>query len=185
MFDQVEKHFTLDELIQYHIQSQETFKIRMEYNSKLFGKRITDTVVVFDMNHLTMYLNLFSIQFLKRMIFIDQNYYPETLHQLFIINAPVIAIIVAAYNFPQPFLFLSMQQWYFTTLYAMFKPLVEKRTRDKIKVLGSNFEEALRENIEPEEIPEEYGGTYTDVPWVCEYSNTLRTQYINFISYLC
>jgi hypothetical protein len=60
----------------------------------------------------------------------------------------------------------AASQWYFATLYAVFKPLVERRTRDKIRVLGADYAEALRQNIAPEDIPEEYGGSYTDVPWV-------------------
>jgi hypothetical protein len=59
-------------------------------------------------------------------------------------------------------------QWYFTTLYAMFKPLVQPRTREKVCVLGSDFLTTLRESIAHEEIPEEYGGGYRDVPWVSE-----------------
>mgnify|MGYP003387165590 CR=1 FL=1 len=61
-------------------------------------------------------------------------------------------------------------QWYFTTLYAVFKPLVEKRTRDKIQVLGGDYQAALQAHIAPEHIPEQYGGTLRDVPWVSQPS---------------
>jgi hypothetical protein len=61
----------------------------MHYNTTRFGRVVSDAVVVFDMQHLTPLLNYSSVQFLRRMIHIDQHYYPETLHQLFIINAPV------------------------------------------------------------------------------------------------
>lgn len=149
-FHELMEHFTVDELVQYHIQSQECFRLRMKHNSKIFNKRISDTVVVFDMNHLTMFLSFSSIEYLKKMIFIDQNYYPETLHRLFVINAP----------------------WYFSTMYTMFKPLVDKRTRDKVKVIGSNYHAALQECIDLKDIPEEYGGTYSNVPWGGPYPSS-------------
>ena len=50
----------------------------------------------------------------------------------------------------------------------MFKPLVQPRTREKVRVMGSDFLTTLRESIAHEEIPEEYGGGYRDVPWVSE-----------------
>lgn len=90
-FSQLALHFTLDELLQYHIMSQETFRVRMQRASELVGREVADTVVVFDMQGLTMTLSVMAVQFLQRMIFIDQNYYPETLHKLFVINAPVSA----------------------------------------------------------------------------------------------
>ena len=64
-------------------------QMRLRHNPREPRKTVTYTVVVFDMQHLTMFLNVFSVQFLKRMIHIDQHYYPETLYRLFVINAPV------------------------------------------------------------------------------------------------
>lgn len=46
----------------------------------------------------------------------------------------------------------------FTPLWALLRPWLDPVTRAKFHVLGSNYQSVLLEYIDPEELPEEYGG---------------------------
>ena len=76
---------------------------------------------------------------LKSWIHLDQNYFPERLHRLFIVNTP----------------------WYFSSLLGMFQPFIDKKTRKKIKVFQGDYLSALTEHMDISTIPEEHGGTST------------------------
>lgn len=136
-FPEVFAAFTVDELIQYHIQSNEMFEVRLEYLSKLHKRPITNTIVIFDMKYLMMTLNIQSIAYVKDMLGVDQAYYPERLYKLFMINCP----------------------WYFTALFNIFRPFIDKRTASKFNIIGTDFLPSLLEYIDESNIPVEYGGT--------------------------
>lgn len=142
-FGEVFKHFTTDELVQYHIASQECFTLRFKYASERANRVISDSVVVFDMKNVNMTLNMQSIAYMREILAIDQKYYPETLYKLFIVNCP----------------------WYFTALFSLFKPLIDARTKAKFNLLGSDYLAALLEHIDISQIPEYFGGEAEDVPW--------------------
>ncbi len=65
-----------------------------------------------------------------------QAYYPETLANLYIINAP----------------------WIFHPLWALIKPWLDPVTKNKFHILGSSFREKLQEVIDLDQLPVEYGG---------------------------
>ena len=68
---------------------------------------------------------------------VAQNYYPETLGKMLIINAPFL----------------------FKGIWSIVKPMLDENTVAKISVLGSNYESELQELIDKENLPEKYGGT--------------------------
>jgi hypothetical protein len=68
---------------------------------------------------------------------VAQNYYPETLGKMFIINAPFL----------------------FKGIWSMIKPMLDENTVSKISVLGSNYEADLLEVIDKNNLPSSYGGT--------------------------
>ncbi|XP_052292427.1 phosphatidylinositol/phosphatidylcholine transfer protein SFH11 isoform X2 [Citrus sinensis] len=70
---------------------------------------------------------------------IDSNYYPETLHRLFIINAGSA----------------------FRMLWKVVKAFLDARTLAKIQVLGSNYLSNLHELIDPSNLPSFLGGNCT------------------------
>jgi hypothetical protein len=79
---------------------------------------------------------------------IAQNYYPETLGRMFIINAPLL----------------------FKGVWAMVKPMLDENTVAKISVLSSHYEKELLEDIDPQSLPAFYGGK-CDCPGGCESSD--------------
>ena len=68
---------------------------------------------------------------------ISQNYYPERLGKLYLINAP----------------------WGFSSVFSAVKGFLDPVTVDKIKVLGSNYQSELFAQVPKENLPKEFGGT--------------------------
>ena len=90
------------------------------------------------------------------MIGIDSKHYPETLGHMFIINAPSI----------------------FSLAWPLITPFLDERTQRKIDVISSPeaWKKRLREFIDPESLPVEYGGTLVLPGGVFPPSRTQRTQ---------
>lgn len=75
--------------------------------------------------------------YLQRASGISQNYYPERLGKLYIINAP----------------------WGFSTVFSMIKSFLDPVTVAKIHVLGSGYKSELLAQIPAENLPESIGGS--------------------------
>ncbi|KAF3335634.1 phosphatidylinositol/phosphatidylcholine transfer protein SFH11 [Carex littledalei] len=132
---------SIDRYIKYHIMEQEkTLNVRYPACSLAAKKHIASTTTVLDVKG----VGLSNFSKPARELFIeiqkiDSNYYPETLNQLFIINAGS----------------------GFRALWRVLKAFLEARTLSKIQVLGTNYHTALFEAIDPRNIPEFLGGTCT------------------------
>ncbi|XP_046633881.1 SEC14-like protein 2 [Daphnia pulicaria] len=94
----------------------------------------------FSMRHITYKPALETA--LQLVQFYEANY-PEFLRRVFVINAPKI----------------------FSLLYSMIKPFMHEKTRNKVQIYSydsAQWQAALLEDIDPEELPACYGGTKTD-----------------------
>lgn len=80
---------------------------------------------------------------------ISQNYYPERLGKLYIINAP----------------------WGFSTVFSVVKSFLDPVTVNKIHVLGSTYQGELLAQVPRENLPDFVGGTCK-----CESSCMLSDQ---------
>ncbi|TNM89396.1 hypothetical protein fugu_003630 [Takifugu bimaculatus] len=76
----------------------------------------------------------------QRILQMFEENYPEGLKRLFVIKAPKI----------------------FPVAYNLVKHFLSENTRQKIFVLGANWQEVLLKHIDAEELPVIYGGTLTD-----------------------
>lgn len=74
--------------------------------------------------------------YLQRASAISQNYYPERLGKLYIINAP----------------------WGFQTVFGMVKSFLDPVTVAKIHILGGGYQKELLAQIPKENLPESVGG---------------------------
>jgi hypothetical protein len=74
--------------------------------------------------------------YIKRASAISQNYYPERLGKLYLINAP----------------------WGFSSVWSMVKGFLDPVTVEKIHVLGAAYQAELVDQIPMENLPIEYGG---------------------------
>jgi CRAL/TRIO domain len=77
--------------------------------------------------------------YVQRASAISQNYYPERLGKLYVINAP----------------------WGFSTVFSVVKSFLDPVTVNKIHVLGSGYITELLAQVETENLPEFLGGTCT------------------------
>ena len=68
---------------------------------------------------------------------ISQNYYPERLGKLYLINAP----------------------WGFSSVFSVIKGFLDPVTVNKIHVLGSGYQKELLEQVPKENLPEQFGGS--------------------------
>ncbi|KIK65950.1 hypothetical protein GYMLUDRAFT_257864 [Collybiopsis luxurians FD-317 M1] len=105
---------------------------------KKYGEHIDSTYLIFDMKDFGRVLTKFwqmrnSIQKVAQ---ICQDYYPETLAKVSIINAPST----------------------FTIIWSVIRPWLAKETADKVEMLGSDFRERLLEDIDEENLPLDAGG---------------------------
>ena len=77
-----------------------------------------------------------------------QDYYPEILSGCYVINSGLL----------------------FRTFYTACKVLIDSKTRKKIKVYGTKYQQSLLEKIDKENLPKFFGGT-CECPEGCLFSN--------------
>ncbi|KAI3468938.1 hypothetical protein Pfo_025601 [Paulownia fortunei] len=132
---------TIDRFVKHHVCEQEkTLNWRYPACSLAAKKHIASTLSILDVKDVGM--NQFSKP--ARYLFmeiqkIDSSYYPETLHQLFIINAGS----------------------GFKVLWKAIKAFLDARTLAKIRVLGTDYKSSLIEAIDPSNLPSFLGGDCT------------------------
>lgn len=107
------------------------------------GKNIEQTLTILDLSgiYLSSFPSVFTL--LSDISNVAQNYYPETLGKMFIINAPML----------------------FYGVWALISPLLNEVTVKKISILGSSYKTELLEYIENENLPDFLGGTCTSNNW--------------------
>jgi hypothetical protein len=140
---------TQDRLVKYYCQSYERLlKDIFPACSKAAGQPIAQTCTILDLKGGSMSMMSSQVyNFVQLASKLGQDYYPEILGQMFIVNAPML----------------------FTGVWAVIKPWIDEKTRNKIKILGSKYEKELFEVIDPQNLPDFLGGK---VP-VSEYGPNL------------
>jgi hypothetical protein len=127
-----------DRMTKQHVLSYEKLIIdRMPACSKLAGHHIEQCCTIIDLKGVSLRQFANAFGFIKRTSAIAQNYYPEMMGKMFVINAPMM----------------------FTSVWGMVKPLLDEVTVKKIVILGSNYKDELKKDIAEENLPEELGGT--------------------------
>jgi len=86
--------------------------------------------------------------YLKQASALSQNYYPERLGKLYLINAP----------------------WGFSTVFSVVKGWLDPITVEKIHVLGSGYQKELLDQVPAENLPTIFGGR-CDCPGGCALSD--------------
>ncbi|CAO2187839.1 unnamed protein product [Urochloa humidicola] len=132
---------TVDRYMKYHVQEFErAFRERFPACSIAAKRHIDSTTTILDVDGVG--LKNFSKtarDMLSRMQKIDSDYYPETLHQMFVVNAGS----------------------GFKLLWNSVKGFLDPKTASKIHVLGTKFQNRLLEVIDASQLPEFLGGTCT------------------------
>ena len=129
---------TVERMLQFHVYEWEKL-IREMYPacSKHVGHNIFQSFSIIDLKGLSYkQFNKTSRTFIQKVTKLDQEYFPEHLGQMFIVNAPKI----------------------FTMMWSVIKLWLDKRTLMKIKVYGSDFKEKILQYIDPDDLPDTLGG---------------------------
>lgn len=145
---ELKERFNMDQLMGKHIRTQAIMNARCHYISKKLNKPIEQVIIVCDYQGMPMTPDFFGIEYCQKLFAMDQNYYPERLFRTYLINAP----------------------WFFSALYSLVSSWIDPVTASKIRVLGSTYTEALREDLEDWDIPVEYGGSCETFRWGWPYS---------------
>ncbi|XP_073003694.1 phosphatidylinositol/phosphatidylcholine transfer protein SFH13-like [Typha latifolia] len=139
--DKLAKITTVERYIKYHVQEFErSLRDRFPACSIAAKRHIDSTTTILDVDGVG--LKNFSKtarELLLAMQKIDSNYYPETLHQMFIVNSGS----------------------GFKLLWNTVKGFLDPKTTSKIHVLGTKFHKRLLEAIDSSQLPDFLGGSCT------------------------
>ncbi|ESW32721.1 hypothetical protein PHAVU_001G012100 [Phaseolus vulgaris] len=132
---------TIERYLRYHVQGfEKTFAVKFPACSIAAKRHIDSSTTILDV-HGVGFKNLTKSarELIMRLQKIDGDYYPETLCQMYIINAG-----------PG-----------FKLLWNTVKSFLDPKTTSKINVLGNKFQNKLLEIIDASELPEFLGGSCT------------------------
>jgi len=129
---------TEDRMMKYYIKEYERLmKYRFPACSKQAGKLIEQSLTILDMEGIGMsILGGKTKEFVKIASDIGQNYYPEMLGTMFLINTSFL----------------------FSAVWSLVQGFIDEKTRNKIKVEKSGFAKKLLELVDAENLPKFLGG---------------------------
>lgn len=149
--DEIFKMTSAERLLMYQVKEYEILMKRIfpacSQNAK---KHISQTFTIVDLKKLTAKLlskKVYSL--LKQSFQISQNYYPEILGQMYVVNAGLM----------------------FKAAWSVCKAFLDEKTKKKIVTMGSDYKKKLLELVEPANLPHFLGGECNCQPYGCIFSN--------------
>ncbi|KAK2818566.1 hypothetical protein Q5P01_024127 [Channa striata] len=132
---------TKQDFLKTKIRHTEMLRRECRRQSEKLGKNIEAITLIYDCEGLGLkHIWKPAIETYGEILTMFEDNYPEGLKRVFLIKAPKM----------------------FPMAYNLIKHFLCEETRRKIIVLGSNWQEVLRQHIDPEQLPVVYGGTLTD-----------------------
>jgi hypothetical protein len=145
---EIKELFDMDYLLARHVRQQTIMLLRLEYCAMKYQKDISKLLVVFDLYGLSSFPDLFALDYVRRVLALDQAYYPERLETIYLVNAP----------------------WYFAAIYSLISPFLDPVTAKKVQIIGTDFLPTLREQIDDSMIPQTMGGSCESIEWNWPYA---------------
>jgi len=150
-FDKLTKEVSTERLELHFIQDYERLLNDMfPACTKAKGELVTNTCYIMDLKGVS--AKMFSGKvwdLLKIASRIGQDYYPEILGNMFIINVPM----------------------FFHGMWNMIKVFVDEKTRSKIHILGSGYKKELLKYVDEKDLPDFLGGKATVEDYGENFSN--------------
>jgi hypothetical protein len=109
---------------------------RLPACSRKFGHLLETSCTIMDLKGVGITSAPSVYGYLQNASGVSQNYYPERLGKLFVINAP----------------------WGFSSVFAVVKKFLDPVTVAKIHVLGAGYQQELLAQVPKENLPKQFGG---------------------------
>lgn len=135
-YDTAFRYLDEEDFMRHHLYQMELQIERCKDGSQKIGHTVDNSCMIIDLAGLSM-SHRRGLKLIRMYAAHDQDFYPERLGRLYIINAP----------------------WVFPTFWRLCKVWLDQNTINKIHVLGKNFKKELLQYIPAESLPAEYGGT--------------------------
>lgn len=149
--DKLQKVITFERLQEHFVYDYEKLLNKVfPACSKAKGEVVCNTCYIIDLKGAA--ANMMSSKvwdFLKMTTKIGQDYYPEILGTMFIINAPM----------------------FFYGVWNIVKHFVDEKTRNKIQIFGSGYKKELLKVIDEENLPDFLGGKATEQDYGANLTN--------------
>lgn len=121
---------------------------RLPACSRKAGKLLETCCTIFDLKGVGLATAGQVYGYLQRASAVSQNYYPERLGKLYVINAP----------------------WGFSSIFAVVKRFLDPVTVNKIHVYGTGYQNDLLAQVPAENLPQGFGGS-CECPGGCMMSD--------------
>jgi len=140
-YDEIWKVTTKERFLKYYARHNERFITRvLPPCSEAAGTRLHQGIHILDLSGMSLKTASSGVLDLaKALMKMCQNYYPEVMGEMYIVNAPMI----------------------FYGVWNIVKLWIDDRTKQKIHIHGSNFQKKLLEKIDAENLPDFLGGKAT------------------------
>ena len=121
---------------------------RLPACSRANGHLLETCTTIMDLSGASLWSAKDTYTYMQKVSAVSQNYYPERLGKLYVINAPM----------------------GFSTVFGWVKGFLDPVTVSKIHVLGSGYQKELLAQVHPSNLPKQFGGN-CDCPGGCEHSD--------------
>jgi hypothetical protein len=138
-FSKVKKDLSVDAMLNLHIRQERLLELCCAHQSARLGRHVGKHVKVADMAGMSMVPDSNELDYIKKMIAVDDAYHPDCMHRLIFINAP----------------------WYFSSLFNLMKMFMSEKAVGKISVYSTDFLPKLLEIMDKDQIPECFGGSHS------------------------
>ena len=126
-----------DEIIDVNLKEYENYvNYKLPMCSKAAGKPIEQSFTLLCVKDVEVSFAYKVKKFLEKLTYTSQNYYPEMLGHLFILNA-------------------NMS---FQAIWFIIKGFIDERTKKKITIVGSDYYSKVTEYVKDEDLPTFFGG---------------------------
>jgi len=140
-FDEISKATTQERFLKYYARHNERMISELiPACSEAIGKRLHQGFYIIDLQGMSLKTASSGVLDLtKSLMGMCQKYYPELMGEMYVVNAPML----------------------FYGVWSVIKLMIDDRTKQKIHILGSNYQKKLLEKVDAENLPDFLGGKST------------------------